>query len=78
MDETTEYINYPYPGITTETNEVVLKTKLPYFFKEKSLVNFWGAEDLFDLYADNNDGSMEVDLYVLGKFLLTLKFGYHL
>lgn len=77
MDETTENINYPYPGITTETNEVVLKTKLPYFFKEKSLVNFWVAEDLFDKYTVDNSGSMEVDLYVLGKLLLTFKFGYH-
>ena len=69
MDETTGYNSYPYPGIKDDTEEIVLKTKLPYFFKENSFVNFWLAEDLFDIYETDNSGFIGVDLYVLGKLL---------
>ena len=76
MEESTPYGYYQYPGIKDDSTELVLKNKLPYFFREKSFVNFWMAEDLFDLNTDDNGGEILVEVYVLGTFDFHLEFSF--
>jgi len=56
-----------YPGMTSSTEELILETKVPTYFREGEYIVLWNIEDLTGWSVGDNSGEVVLDVYALGK-----------